>query len=305
MKTLFWIISILLSNGGFISESPAQPVRVLISISKESVSHRFSHQVSKQLFKRGFTSEDFLISENADQYTLFKTLQDPSTEALIWISHGATPRLTRKMKRQLSSTAGMSAQPELIDYRGDNVAALFQNYSKNIRYLAVIGCNSKAILDYTGSTLPESIESFIPTKKIIAQSAIKKAVQQLTHVDFAPSPLASSPAPLEREQISITRSIPESADVRLIRPLRILIGRKLVGVIPAIQPGETLTWNFPIPQGEIKQVKVESGQNIMTPAEKVFFGDLQIRLPSQTSLKLFAKTNGEPFGLNFRLYILP
>lgn len=304
LKALLFVL--MLGLGGLTDTASAQPVRVLISISKDRISQRFSNKVYYKLVKNGFAEEDFSITQDADQYTLYNTLNDPQTQAVIWISHGATPRLTRKMKRQLNGGTGMSAQPELVDYRGDNVAPVFKNYSNNIRYVAVIGCNSREILDYVGSGLAtdDSIEKYIPTKKIIAQFAIRRVVKQLAQIELLDSTTAVPMEPVQNA-LTITRSIPADADGELIRPLRVMIGNDLIGVLPALSPGESRTWILPVSDANIKQVKLESGQNIMTPAEKINFGDLKITLPNQSVMKPFSKTDGTPFGLNFRLYILP
>lgn len=305
-KTL--ILVFILGFSGFLHQASAQPVRVLISISKDRISERFSNKVYHKLIRNGFSEEDFSITQDADQHTLYQSLNDPQTQALIWISHGATPRLSRKMKRQIANGAGngMSAQPELVDYRGDNVAPVFKKYSKNIRYVAVVGCNSQEILDYVGSGIAtdDAIEKYIPTKKIIAQFAIRKVIKQLSNIELLDSTTAEPMEPIQNT-ISITRTIPSDADSDLIRPLRIMIGNELMGVLPALQAGETRTWQIPVSEDKIKQVKLETGQNIMTDPTKINFGDLKITLPDQTSMKIFSKTDGTPFGLNFRLFILP
>lgn len=303
MKIVFFALLMCL---GLSCESRAQPIRVLISISKEKVSQRFANLVERRLVKYGYESTGYSIEENADQYSLYQTLNDPTAQALIWISHGATPRLTRKMKRQLSGMSGMSAQPELIDYRGDNVAPIFKNYSKNLKYVAVVGCNSQQILDYVESDLAtdDNIDKFIPTKKVIAQFAIRKAVKFLRNVEIDEQSTAID-LPNVQGTLSIERSIPADMDESLIRPLRIMIGNDLVGVIPVMKPGETRTFSIHLSDNDIKQVKLETGQPIMTPIEKVQFGNLKLTLPSGVTMKPFSKNDGTPFGLNFRLFILP
>lgn len=303
-----FLIALMLGLGGIgVHSASAQPVRVLISISKERVSTRFANKVSKKLFQHGYSETEFAVKENADQYDLYQALNSPETQALIWISHGATPRLTRKMRRQMGGNTGMSAQPELVDYRGDNVAPIFKKYSPKIKYVAVIGCNSAEILDYVGSNLAsdDSVEKLIPSKKIIAQFAIRKAVRGLSGVELDSEPVAV-PAPTEElEQIAITRRIPSGADGELVRPLRVLVGDELIAVLPSLSPGEEKTFLIPVPHSKFKQIKLESGQPIMTNTEEVYFGEIGITHPTQVPMKMFAKTDGTPFGLNFRLFILP
>ena len=305
MKKMFFL-TLLISLFNSQNFASANPVRVLISISKDKTSERFSHQVFKKMIKNGFADDEFSITEDVDQFALYQALNDPETQALIWISHGATPRLSRKMKRQSSSPMGMSAQPELVDYRGDNVAPIFKKYSSSIKYVAVIGCNSQQILDYVDSDLDsdENINTYIPSKKVIAQWAIRKSIRQLSNIDLNDVSTAQTYDP-NQPILELTRSLPMNAPAELIRPLRVMIGSELIGVLPAIQPGETKTFYLPVTQSGIKQIKVESGQNIMTPIEEVYFGELQITLPNKVTMKAFSKSDGTPFGLNFRLYILP
>jgi hypothetical protein len=278
----------------------------LVSIEKQNVSHRFAAQFEKLLFKNGYEETDFSITENVDQYALHRALMADDARAIIWVSHGANPRLSHKMKRQMKHSGGMSGKPELIDYRGDNVAPIFKNHQANLKFVSVIGCNSQQVLSYVGSDLAtdDSIVKLIPHRRVIAQIAIRKSIRALNTIDLE-STTDQHTSPISTPLLTITRSIPADSTASNIRPLRIVAGNTLLGVIPEVAPGETGIFTLPIPESGIKSIQLETGQPIMTNPASIEFGSIKIELPTHQTMRLFAKSDGTPFGLNTRLFLLP
>ena len=303
------IICLFLLIAGSGSAVFAKPVRILISIRDQNTSHKFKEKFERLLFKNGYDESEFDISENTDQYQLHLALTGADTRALIWVSHGATPRLTWKMKRQLkksgASSIGISGKPELIDFRGDDVAPVFNRYSSNLKFVAVIGCNSAGILDYVGSGIArdDSIVKMIPDHRVIAQTAIKRSVLTLNSVELDSNHTTTMSTRTTSDTITIQRSIPTIADPSTIRPLRVLSGNTLLGVIPSLKPGESRTDVFTFSETVIRSLKLESGQPIMTSPQSIEFGNIKVLLSTGQTMKPFTKPDGSPFGLNTRVFL--
>ncbi len=305
-QVAFTLVFVVLGSGTF-SQAQAEPIEVLISIQKERVSKRLEHKVTRQLEKKGFNKSEYRIRENADQYLLHQTLMNTETKALIWISHGATARMTRKMKRSSTNAGGMSAIPELIDYRGDNVAPVFKNYSTSLKFISIIGCNSKQILDYvqSGISNDDEIIKLIPDRKIIAQHAIRKTITTLANQKINNDTNHTGSDQTEAStHLTIKRFIPISTVKQSIRSLRVMNGSELLGVIPVVEPGETKTFRINVKNTMIRQIQLESGQKILTPSHQIEFGELEVGLTEGKVFQLFTKNDGTPFGVNFRVFLL-
>jgi len=305
-KGAFTIILTIFSIG-IQNFAHAEPIEILISIQKERVSKRFMRKVIKELEKKGFDAAEYRIHENEDKYLLHQVLMNDETKALIWISHGATLRMTHKWKRKSAPSGGMGAIPELIDYRGDNVAPVFKNYSTSLKFVSIIGCNSKQILEYVQSKLTrdDGILKLIPDRKVIAQHLIRKTIATLANQTLGTEKNSSGSNENETTtHLTIKRSMPCYADLKNIRSLRVMNGSQLITVIPAIAPGETKTFEINVNNALIRQIQLENGQNILTSPDQIEFGSLEVTHPEGNSLSLFTKKDGTPFGVNFRLFLL-
>ena len=82
----------------------------------------------------GFETE---VITNATAFDLSKALQSPTTGALFWVGHAS----------QNINSEGLSFQGVVVDSLGNDVSQLFRNVHENIRWIGLIGCNAKSIID--------------------------------------------------------------------------------------------------------------------------------------------------------------
>jgi hypothetical protein len=240
-----------------------------------------------------FSSYKLIVKHEADQEDLYNYLNDGNTVALFWLSHGGFKKIGAN-----SSTIKPAAL--LLDYNKDNVAKIFQRVHPNIQFLGVIGCNSAQILE-PHLKQRSKLGSYIPTRKIIATWAMKKAIRKFkkhykkTKYDFLIKPVLDSGyrVRIVRESVGSNKS------------LKVFAGKELVGLIPKSAKGEFQDYSLYIPSAENQKRKMkitfESGQSAFDTRDN--FGIISISHEDRNYWKLFAKRDGTPFGTNERIYL--
>lgn len=231
--------------------------------------------------------EQLQVIHKADQWALYSVLRDPTVTALFWISHGVSGRSNQTVD-------GATLLPKLLDHRGDNVAPIFNLMGDSIKFVAIVGCNSAAILNHYEVDVT-GIAHYIPVKrKVAVHLQVPRAVSAYRRANLsAPRPAREIPA--IQGHILVNRQVSENPDVR---SLRVYAGKKLVGLLPATSGNAT----FAVPAGEALKVKIESGQD---PTKKQGdFGTLEVMSPDlEGTWSLFQNAQGVPFGVNHRLFL--
>ena len=77
------------------------------------------------------------VITNASALDLSTALQSPTTGALFWVGHAS---------RNINSE-GLSFRGVVVDAGGNDVSRLFRKVHENIRWIGLVGCNAKSIID--------------------------------------------------------------------------------------------------------------------------------------------------------------
>lgn len=314
MKATLFIVALGIWVGEALA-SPTQPEIVLLTSIKNTRLERKMERIftrkMRELAKKGWKIE---VRHRADAFDLHQALMKDSVDGLIWVSHGAFKNL------RASREAGdaIAAKPMLLDYRGDDVAPVLSMKHDELKFLSVVGCNSKQILEYQidpngPSSEDTALETYIPDHKVIAQWALRRASKKSARFFLAKKtkatnePMDTNPKTLET--IQIVRKIPTDSAAINLRSLRVYLGGRLLGLIPSGQPGETQTVSLEVPD-EIAQwtsprwkIRIETGQSVETPSTNIVFGELQFQTQRGLRYEVFSDESGQPFGQNFRVYL--
>lgn len=306
-KFVLLLIFISLSTLASSELSPKKLV-LLTSLKHERIPIEYNLAV---IFKNKFRHWKFPVEieiiHEADQEILHRELMDGTNDGVFWVSHGSFT----KMKKN-NDTGGLSVKPWIFDYRKDNVAEIFSLVHPNIQYLAIVGCNTKSILDYysygENSNLNQNLHSFVAKRKVAAQISLKKSIRKFKRL-WKKNLLKKSPMPKAKESyvIDIERFIPTNAPEDKIRPLRVMNGNKLLGVVPKAKPGNYGKIIVGIPKISPfakHQLRLEfsTGESIYTDETDIHFGDIDVSSNDEFSWDVFAKPNGQPFGVNSRIF---
>jgi hypothetical protein len=135
-----------------------------------SNNYEISKDIEKQ-FKKAFDKSGYklVIKHNSSRENLAFYLQSSKTLALFWVSHAADE----------ASVGGLDFSSIIQDINGNNVKNIFQKINPNVKFLSLIGCNAKNILeDFKNSGFYHSdliIKSF--DKKIRLNAGINEALE--------------------------------------------------------------------------------------------------------------------------------
>lgn len=253
--------------------------------------HKTSEETkTEKIFKKRFPKDELSkveIIHKADQWALYQTLLNPEVKAVFWVSHGVSAT------RPIDASGGAGILPKLLDYRGDNIAPVFGLIQPSLKFVSIIGCDSARILEENNVQLG-SLVSYVPVKKRVAlHLQVRRSIKAYETMPQIEAQL-SEPL-LSQGHVLIQRDVEKSDETR---SLRVILGGKLIGLIPA-QRGEFL---LPVPKGiGSLKIKIESGQNAADDQAPI--GDLNVSSPDILgSWRIFANLQGIPFGVNHRVF---
>lgn len=235
------------------------------------------------------------IMHQVDQELLSQTLTDPNSHAVFWLSHGGA--MTGQSGR------GVQASAKLLDYQGDNVAKVFQRIHPNIKFVSILGCNSKLIMQ---ALLPkrEDTHYYIPQGKISAKRALKVSTRTFRYFYHRKSnQTIDAPIYSWGYQVQVRRKT--ASEFPVYKSLQVFAGDKFLGVLPKMSPNSEESFSLYIPYQahySAKDLKImfTTGQSAFDT--KNHFGELEIAYQEIFPWRLFAKPNGEPFGVNVRIF---
>jgi len=279
LVALIWVNISFAKNIVVLTSLPTKDIRAIKKITK----------IAKKKLAN-FRDYKLVLKNYANQDDLYKELNDPNTFALFWVSHGAY------VKNQ-NENQSMGASPLLLDYQKDNIASVFKLIHPNIKFLGIIGCNSAQILE---NEVFKSLETaaYLPAKKVIATWGFRRAIRKFRrHISSHYFNYIDSPIEKIGHRILITRKV-----VKDSKSLKVFAGKSLIGLLPKLSANMTQTKEFYIPIDSSLKIKISSGQSAFDSTDN--FGNISIHYNNhQTLWKLFAKPNGEAFGVNERLFL--
>ena len=128
-------------------------------------------------FRKAFSKSELkiVVHHRTDPKTLYAVLTSPETEGVIWVSHAAAEK---------SVKPGMSAAETIRDVYANDVKNFFTLVPPNLRFLAIVGCESKKIIDgfrsrgHFSDRADLEILSF--EKKVVLERAFHKSIEFAT-----------------------------------------------------------------------------------------------------------------------------
>ena len=290
MKNFILLIAIVCSQALW-----AKNIILLSSLPQEDI--RTTLKVKKLFNKKLFGLEDhnLIYIDKADQEVIYRYLNDPETMALFWLSHGGFKRIRG------NSNSAIKPTPILFDHNKDNVAKAFQKIHPNIKYISIIGCNSAQILAGTLEKRPD-LGYYVPTKKVVATWAFRRAIRRFKkHFWNVKYNYLLEEVVQEGVKIKIERTVSQDS-----KSLKVLAGKQLIGILPKLKSSESQIFEYYIPYTENLskrdlKIVLSSGQAATDATNN--FGDIVITSSDRHMWKIFAKPNGEPFGVNERIFL--
>ncbi|MBT4791353.1 MAG: hypothetical protein HON90_07265 [Halobacteriovoraceae bacterium] len=150
-----------------IMTSVSQPKQLPFWMSKNyNLSQDIENRFDSLLKSSGYK---VVYIHNANAETLSRYLESPSTLALFWISHAS---------KAVKISDFFSLSSTITDISGNNLRDVFQKVNPNLKFLSILGCEAKSIINqfkkqkkYHPSFIIHSFE-----KKVSLFSAINQAI---------------------------------------------------------------------------------------------------------------------------------
>ncbi|MGE3610746.1 MAG: hypothetical protein AB7I27_14230 [Bacteriovoracaceae bacterium] len=278
MKTFFFLLFVILINSVFANEGR---IVVLNSLKNEK---KFFYGLTdvfvEKKFKKAFSGQDILFRHQATQDDIYEALTNPKNDYIFWIGHGA---------KEIKINQNISISPSFKDIDGREIKDLFSVYSKNLRGLFIISCES-TFLEKMIKDRNLHIKTF--DHKIFLGSGIRLAIKD------AKAQMQTNTSNREEkneESIAINISINPSRGKN--HSLQVFINSHFLALLPAVD--ETTKFTIKINKKLFKEKKntlfLKSGLNGVM-AEKIEMGDIMIDSDSydaeKTELKGQDNING-------------
>lgn len=326
MKSILCLLLLTISAHVFASK----PNVVLLSSLKtpkiwyHSDSWKIEESLHK-IFKNRFKSSDYnlVMKMDVDQIVLKEELQNPNNIAIFWVSHA-------KDNQQISN--GISSNAAIVDIHGNDVKDLFKNIHPNIRFLGMVGCNARSLMNgyieegyYKNST---NLKIYSFDKKVDARSGLRKAIRksapQLGELKRRRPSHRSRTSPFYA-RVQSTQEILDSFESdrsceKLHKGYPVVVTRTLEEDSPAVavKIQEEILHLFPAGiSGDVQEaiiylkdqesitrndLKMTVDTNKFTPSNKLYLGHFEFSMEWNGDWKIFAKKDGTPLGVSKNLY---
>lgn len=247
----------------------------------------------EKIFVKTFLGKgyDIEIQRHANQEVIHTELNSPENVAIFLVSHGG--------------------DGAMVDENGFDYTPLLHQAHPNLRYLALIGCDSLEVSDQIRSKLPQArIRSF--PKKIDAKKGLKAALDGLENYLGSPSIRHGyHPAcPAQKgHRIRVTRTVPADSQATLIPSVRIEHKNRILGAFPPSLPGKAQEIEIFLPEPAVPvravdlKMQIYAGANPGLLPGQVELGRFEFQAPwSGGQWKLFADAQGKPVGVAQHIY---
>jgi hypothetical protein len=306
-----------------------QKIVLLTSMSVKNIHPWFSFfsfkdyvQGLEESFIRQFSDSRYLveIKHDADQFDLWNVLHDPRNVAVFWLSHAGAAE-GGALGENLISTHSV------IDAHGFDLTPVFQKIHPNLRFLAVIGCFSKQVMDSLPHLSHDTkhpdhpyLRLFTFSHKVDAKRGLHLAMDESKKILEIPEIRLGYPAVCRNTQgyrAKVVRSfahLEPGAEARVIRPAaRLMAQDQVLGVFPSVTdsdsygvPAQTQEMVVYSSHGDLPHLRLDVGENseLLAPSSRpeiLDIGKLNLSLFGQEGSSrdlwvLWSARNGTPIG---------
>ncbi len=268
----------------------------------------------KKIFKKHFEGSGYevVIKEKVDQVTLWKELQNPENLAIFWVSHA---------KGQAQIGAGINSESAVVDYYGNDVKDLFKTVHKNLRYLGVVGCNAKEMLEsFTKNGYYKNNKKLVThsfDKKVEVRRGLRRSIKYSANAlghyknTFGPGGRIDIESELLEDFQSYNNENKDSKFFEInyerfsqvdSESVAIKVNGLVLDVLESQKAGELSKGTLKLPH-DLDPRKITVDSNRFYSNKKLDLGEF-IFVSREMSWKPFAKRDGTPIGATRNIYRL-
>lgn len=280
------------------------------------VSKRVEKEFLKYLDKDAF---ELVVIKNATLETVWRTLHDRSIYGAFFLGHAAV---------EANTTSPITAPSLIADQNLYNIKNVFQSVHSNLRYLALISCNAKEILQgfinkgYYDNAPELKVMAF--DKKIGLAEGVRDVLfdqsnplvkhegdNKLFHRKLKINPDVFNETyiePIAENNFQLKRILPIQAAQENVQSTLVLANNRVVAFFNSGNPGTTQTINIQLFDSELNNkisLVNDSGAPSTRLKSNTILGELKI-LPTfnYCELKGLKNSQGELMGIGKNIYDL-
>jgi hypothetical protein len=261
-------------------------------------------------FREHFQNRGYnvVVQHDADQAVLWRALHYPGSVAVYWLSHAGDSG---------PQAPGLSGGAVIVDRNGYDVTPVFQDVHPNLRFLAVIGCDSQHVLEqqlHSGISENPDLRLISFDHKVDAQDGLKRALEVGDRYLGLPSVRRGyEPECATRQgyEVVVTRKLPcdNASEAKTFPAVRLENSGRVLGVFTATRGCRTQRLKTyldesmgPVRAFELKLVE-DSGTNAYMLPTDLELGELDFSEPwSGAQWRLFADSSGHAIGVTTHVY---
>lgn len=305
MKLITLVLGLCLSAGSFAGQKTK--IAFLTSIDP-SDGKRFYHSQTynnNEKFEKEFRSQfrngdyEIIVKHFASIEDIWNVLHDETISGVYFLSHSGG---------SVSSSSGAMKAPALIaDYEGNDLKNAFQRVHANLRYLAVVGCESESIIEEfkknkTYANAPQLVIKTFP-EKIRPMKGLRDAVSAGISALATTSQVVTVRPDLPRN--FLVREIPRDVDEGTVRATLVLMQNKVIGFFPKGKPGEIQRIGIDETLKHRTSIVHDSGLSSSHKKQEIALGELKLEdLGDDCEINAERNKNGEILGIGKHFYRL-
>lgn len=313
MKYLgFVLLGLFFFSISYAQGKPRQKVVLLTSV---AMTDSYRSNIEK-IFRNSYEPKgyDVVVIHHADQYWLHKALHDPYVVGLFWLSHTVQGQ---------SFADGVTSGALLLDEFGFDVSGVIGEVHPNLRFLALVGCESEKVLrakinSFYLNYLRPNLDIATYDQKVEAKEALQQAINTSWYslnTTEVKAGYFSKCFTRKGVEVEITRKQDWTSPDFLYPSVRIELGGEVLGVFMATLPGFRETKKVFIRESILGKVEDEqdlkfiftAGSNLKTNSNNLklgqfFFNHSWDKATWQVFGNKNAKGEVQPEGINFNVY---
>jgi len=234
-------------------------------------------KIEKEFLRRfDHNKFDLKMVHQAKLQDVWQILHDESFEGIFFVGHAG---------KEFVSQNGVIATPSVIaDKDLDDIKNAFRSVSSNLKYLAIISCNSEEIINkFINEDAYENNPDLITKTfdgKIELFSALRNSIKlgQEIFTNNAITRVIYPAEPSNNARLVLQRSIPLDVREEIIYPVVVLANTQVIGFFPKGKPGEVQSINVSLEKVQFSHATtlvVDSGVASSRKKGDVVLGEIQ------------------------------
>ncbi len=269
-----------------------------------NINEKLTERFHKEMWKLPYPVDKEIV-HFATAADLYQVLKDPEVTAVIWVGHAG-----------FAEGQGLSLLRSIIDYKGNDLKAVFQAAGSHLKYLALVGCRGQLFLNEWSKKgyfdHNPQLETFGREVRTDARKGLKMALRNLNDLfskkgDF----LKQNSIPSDNDfldyqtsdrgeyfEVALNRENDQSQSTQFTA-IQVLQKGRLVGFLSS---DETQARTLIKKSKSLNDLKLVMDSGAPSSANELNLGRFTFKSDNPYNWKVFQTPNGKPIGVGKHIY---